>query len=168
MSYSRKQADHVLDVFDRRAYSAQNLARKESQTEVEQALQRNKAALKKIDKKACNALQKILDENALSNIFRPMISETSALGSTGRVHVDASHCAEFEAELTRINDERNAARAVFLPVMNTEHGFGCMPLTQTAVNKLNVIRYAREKLEIQLATEDSTVNLESFFHLAKI
>lgn len=164
MPYSRKQADHILEVFDKRAYAAKRRIVNASQTEVTKAMSTNKAALDKIDKKTTAQLQKILDDWAISNIMKPMICDDY-------VRIQSVTSPELEAELKRINAERKAARAEFLPVMAESstawYGYS-RELTQDAANQIRAIEATRAKLEMRVATEDSTISLENFFNEAKI
>ena len=156
MAYSRKQAEHILEVFDRRAMAARQQLHRAENDLFSEIKKTNAAALEKIDKKAIKDLQKIIDDWAISNIAEPAIYNNKVM----TIHKIRS---ELDAEINRINAERKAARAVFFPVM-TKKG-------QTSVDldmKFTTIEATRDKLEMHLATEGSNVTLEDYFNLAKI
>lgn len=156
MPYSRKQANHILEVFDKRAMAArQQLHRAEIEL-FNEIKKTNAAALEKIDKKAIKDLQKIIDDWAISNIATPTIFNNNVM-------ISHKTSPELDAEINRISAERKAARAVFFPVM-TKNGLTSVDLDM----KFKAIADAREKLEMHITTEDSSVTLENYFNLAKI
>ena len=156
MPYSRRQADHILEIFDKRAYKARSRLQHAENQHFAELAKINAAALKKIDKKAIKDAQKVLDDWAISNIAIPALYPD-------HVGIQYKNSPELEAEFERIAAERKAARAAFFPAM-AKGSHRSLDLDM----KLKAIRAAREKLEMRIATEGSSVNLEEFFNEAKI